>query len=672
MTAGPPDPGRRRDALVAVGLALVAFAVYAASAPRTVTLEDDGLFVLATWFGGTAHPPGYPLHTLLTWPVALLPIGSVALRVHLTSAVFGALACGALFAVARLLGVSRVSAVAAGAAFAVSDAFWSQAIIAEVYSLNALLYLAAFGLCLAARAPGRERLLFGAAFVAGLGCSNHWPIFVGCAPALAVVAWPRWRVALGAAPRLLGCLALGLLPYAWLVVRSQMDPAIGFYGPIDSWERFWFVVGQRGYGEARVNPLLGIEGRLAQLGFWASQAVQQFTPVGAALAAAGAVLAWRRWPRDVAAGVLLAAVATPALLLIAVNQPMDDHLNRAVMRVYPLVTYGMMALWIGVALDAAGRARPAGMALPIVVALVHAPANVRRADTWAADYARAMLGTAAEGAVVFVHSDVDTGPLGYVHLVEDVRPDVTLHNSQGLVLARRAAPPWADATTLTRETAALLDRTTTPVYAFPEPPPWFAQLLAERGGIQDFGFVWRADRTLPRGARAPRADPALMAYLDRVLDAGDLTDAWAVHHRNRLIGQAGWMFGALLADDPGGATRAAHAERIARIERHYLGRVRMVDAVSGRGDPAALLQRLDGAEALDDGTFRADDRALLPVLRGRLHERRGDLEAAIAAYEHAAGVLPERRNPAIAHLERLYAQLGRRVELGMLRRRFAP
>jgi len=39
------------------------FAVYAISAPRTIALEDDGLFVLSSYFLGNSHPPGYPLYT---------------------------------------------------------------------------------------------------------------------------------------------------------------------------------------------------------------------------------------------------------------------------------------------------------------------------------------------------------------------------------------------------------------------------------------------------------------------------------------------------------------------------------------------------------------------------------------------------------------------------------
>ena len=48
-----------------------AFALYLASTPRTVMLEDDGLFIsAAAHVAGVPHPPGYPLlrHTLAGWP----------------------------------------------------------------------------------------------------------------------------------------------------------------------------------------------------------------------------------------------------------------------------------------------------------------------------------------------------------------------------------------------------------------------------------------------------------------------------------------------------------------------------------------------------------------------------------------------------------------------------
>ena len=98
-----------RAALVSVAL----FALYALTAPRTVAVEDDGLFILSSYFLGIEHAPGYPLFTLVGHLFTLVPFGSVAYRVHLASALFGGLACGAAWLCARALTGGRLPAYVA-------------------------------------------------------------------------------------------------------------------------------------------------------------------------------------------------------------------------------------------------------------------------------------------------------------------------------------------------------------------------------------------------------------------------------------------------------------------------------------------------------------------------------------------------------------------------------
>src|SRR5690242_5535854 len=88
---------------------LVILALYAATAPRTVALEDDSLFVLSSYFLGIEHPPGYPIFTMVGHLFSKLPLGSVAYRVHLASAFFGALTCGVMWLCARHLGLGRLA-----------------------------------------------------------------------------------------------------------------------------------------------------------------------------------------------------------------------------------------------------------------------------------------------------------------------------------------------------------------------------------------------------------------------------------------------------------------------------------------------------------------------------------------------------------------------------------
>jgi hypothetical protein len=137
------------DWLVGVGVALAALGLYISTLAPTVLEADAGEFQFVPWLPGIAHPTGYPLYILLGWLwTHLLPVGEVAWRMNLLSALFAAITVGLTYAVARRLldttwpgtpNPARMSAAALAAGiFTVTPTFWSQAIIAEVYALHAL------------------------------------------------------------------------------------------------------------------------------------------------------------------------------------------------------------------------------------------------------------------------------------------------------------------------------------------------------------------------------------------------------------------------------------------------------------------------------------------------------------------------------------------------------
>lgn len=122
--------------LVIVVLAGSVFAFYLRTLGPTVGRADTFEFQVVAPTLGVAHPTGYPLYILCGRLFSLLPIGSIAWRVNLTSAVFGTLAVVFLYRwIQRLTGRPLASLIAAWA-LAFSRVFWSQAIVAEVYALH--------------------------------------------------------------------------------------------------------------------------------------------------------------------------------------------------------------------------------------------------------------------------------------------------------------------------------------------------------------------------------------------------------------------------------------------------------------------------------------------------------------------------------------------------------
>ena len=129
------------DSLALAAAVLGPLAVYVLTLSHTVAFEDDGLFLMAGAHLGIAHPPGYPIYTLILHLFMQLPFGTPAFLGHLSSAFLGALACGGVYLCARLLGAAALPALAAAWLFGASEHVWSQSIIAEVYALNSLLFL---------------------------------------------------------------------------------------------------------------------------------------------------------------------------------------------------------------------------------------------------------------------------------------------------------------------------------------------------------------------------------------------------------------------------------------------------------------------------------------------------------------------------------------------------
>jgi uncharacterized membrane protein len=657
----------------AVVFALV-LAVYLASMPRTVTLEDSGMFIMSCDVAGVSHPPGYPIHSLLGKLFTLLPIGTAAFRVHLLSAVFGALTCSVLWLLCRRLTGSIAAAYAGALAYGVSAEFWAQSIIAEVYSIAAFLFFLALYLAVRYREDGGGKRLAVLSLVCGLGLAHHWPIQVLSLPALVAALWPRRREIGRRALPVLGGIAVGLLPYVYLVIRSQTDPAISFYGPIDSWKDFSFFVLRQGYSAVDRSESAVVMDQVRLAGYFFRQASVQFTPLGAVLAAGGLVLAWRRLRREVFVALVLAFAGT-SLMLIALLHRDYEFMQRAVFKVYPLVPYGAMAVWIAVAAAGAAdfvrtkRPRAATTAAVVLAAVVPAAAllanwrtDMRAHDTWARDYARAVLGALDPDAVLFTHEDTDTGPIGYLNRVEGVRPDVEVFNDQGLVFSNRLFSPPASERLRRRRLAEFVARTDRPVY--------FTGVQDLPYGTTDFGLFYRIERDAAPGEKRVTVDERLLGFLRRILDAGTPTDMWTLDHRQLLFGDFGRILGVAvhLGGDPGKA--AELRPLLDRVSATFYGKLGMIEGLATRFDPAQLLAWLDEARARIDDTTSKRVLARYHYLRGFVLVRRGgDLAGAAVAFEESLRLDPGPQNGAGLNLLELYAQGGDRARYRALRQR---
>lgn len=355
---------------------------------------DSPEFTAAAQTLGIPHPPGHPLWVMLVKPFTLLPLGGIALRVALSSALFAALAALLLHltierlirAAAPLLGNAAATAVAISATLiaATSAGWWFQGVRAEVYSLQILLVLGAVyplvRFC-TDRQPD-DRLLYLAAFSFGLGLSNHHFIALAALPAAVppLVALARTRGGGGAlrtTAGLAGIAAAGLAPYLFLPIRSAAGAPVALGGVHSLSDMAWVV-------SARVYQKSMAQEHARTLGERSLDAVfsmmGELTPLLVVAALAGLYLLVRVHRTRVVGG-LLALLAGVTILLRSIMG--FDHYNPDYYGyMLPAVSAlaAAAAVFAAVALDVLGRlVRPGRwIAAGLAVGLLALPVNAAR------------------------------------------------------------------------------------------------------------------------------------------------------------------------------------------------------------------------------------------------------------------------------------------------------
>lgn len=646
--------------LMAAGAAL--FALYAVTTSDAVLLEDDGLFLMSSASLGVSHPPGYPVHTLLGWLSTFVPVGTVAYRVHLLSGALGALACvTAGWLVTRRTGsgfAGAVSAVALGA----SEHFWSQAIVAEVYTLNALICLGAYALSIeAAEQPaGPAAPRTAAAF--GLGLATHWPLLVLASPLILPQVLSRFREWLRRAGVLIGLIGAGaIVPYGWMVWRSNQDPAISFYGPLRTWRDVVFYVSRRGYSAVEASATATSSDSWQFALYAARELATTLTPVGAALAAVGIWIQWRRGWRGALLGEVAAVLASTVLLAFLLRFDYD-YLKVAVFRPYPLVAYAVVAVWLGTGVAwlieyAATRGRAiavvcmaAAVLLPVFLVARNLPLNDRARDRFAEEHARLLLDLVEPNGVLFVYGDTDTGPVGYLHEVVGVRPDVSLFNLQGLVFRNRLMPALSSPATRQQRIDAFLNATTRPVFHMTE------NVVPPRAGDVHLGFLRRVGGGGQPGVPRPEFREASDVFFRRLAGMTTPTDRWIRVTRNQLLHQYGEFLG--LARVSGDETLRRRVEASLSLARtNYFASTGMVESLVQYGtarahweEASALLQ---ASEQRRDETLDAERLGREAYLRGFVAFRLGHLDEAIREFRRSIDIDSRPENGAHLALQQL-------------------
>jgi hypothetical protein len=381
-----------------------ALAVYLATFSRDLTWAhygiDGGDLITAVMTQGAPHPTGYPTYIVLGKLVGSAPLGLVAARFSLLSALPMALAAGftaaAAFRAFPAKNTDNVpAAIAAGLTLAFSTLVWGQAAIAEVYGLF-MLFTAAFVWSLLTKRP-----FWLTGLLLGLAVTSHLTAWLLLPLALAQTPRRGW-------PQLGAGLLVGLLPFLLLpLLASDASPVVwGEPRTLGGW--WWLVSGQlyRGYAFS-----LPSEQWLPRASAWLALFLRQFSWAAVPLLAASFILA-DRVQRKLIGLLWLTAVF---FIMLAFGYSVNDAI------VLTLPAWLLLSLTLVISLQRLGWW---ALSLPLALLLLNFPAHNLSGDRALRERAEALLADIPPAAIVQTPGDPTIFALWYFVYTENQRPDI--------------------------------------------------------------------------------------------------------------------------------------------------------------------------------------------------------------------------------------------------------
>jgi len=330
---------------------LTSFLVYLKTLCPTIAVGDTTEFISAAFVWGVPHAPGYPLYTFLGHLFTYLPIHSVAWRVNFSAAVYSSVAMGLMAYLIFRLTKSVVAGIGGALFLAFVEGYWLHGLVAEVFSLNQLLFMIVF---LIAMLPGKFSVarLYWLGYMAGIAVGHH-QLAVLLGPPL---AWTIFRqhahlrnfrvIAIS-----LLLLVVGFFTFAiFIPIRAHFNPAIN-WGSADTVSGLIHLLTRGDYGGLS-QPYLREGGELAhprinQLIFYSHSQWRQWTPVGIGLIFLGVWHLFRhrkskRGARTLQTLLFGWMLSGPIFLMYA-NVPVTSRYTQAASERFMLVSL----LWMG-------------------------------------------------------------------------------------------------------------------------------------------------------------------------------------------------------------------------------------------------------------------------------------------------------------------------------------
>ncbi|MFH1453238.1 MAG: DUF2723 domain-containing protein [Armatimonadota bacterium] len=432
--------------IIAVFSFLLPLIVYIFTLCPTTYSEDCGEFITGAYKLGVLHPPGYPLYSMLGKVFTFIPVGSIAWRVNFMSAFWAALAGLFLFLLIYRLTKKIEVSFASAMLFCFSPAFWSQSIVAEVYTLNIFFLSVCMYLLQIWRESDKNKYLYLFAFMYGLSLTNHHFMTLAAPFFIIFIIWTKWQV-LKDLKLVLGCIGLfiaGLLPYLYLPIASKFNPVIDWGNP-ETLGRFLDHIQRKTYGDVALGRF-GIDVKWMFIKGFLLEFLGQFGIVFIVIGMLGFI---KMAFKDIKFTFMTFGIFIfNSILLIFIQEHPYSILRERTMTVYYFPCYLVFACYIGYGLSyiwnllakVIDKNKVFKVVVSVVVLLIavipiwhNYHQNNLSNNYFVYDYVKSSMDLMDRDAIIFAKGDAPVFSMFYLKYCENHRPDITIYENTGAI-----------------------------------------------------------------------------------------------------------------------------------------------------------------------------------------------------------------------------------------------
>ncbi|HYM64891.1 MAG TPA: DUF2723 domain-containing protein [Candidatus Sulfotelmatobacter sp.] len=230
-------------------------AIYLHNLSLTVYGGDVGDLVSAASIMGVAHPPGYPLFTLLGFILTRVNFATPAFMVGLISVFSSAIAVVIYYLFILKLTKNKLISLISSLILAFNYLFWLYSEVAEVFALNTLFVVILIFLSYLYFKTNKDKILYVLSLFIGLSLSHHQTIVL-IFPSILVFIIPNLKKIISK-PKFIFknilFVLLGLSFYIYVPIAASHNPIIN-WDNVHDLKSFFHLVLRKDYGTFTAGP----------------------------------------------------------------------------------------------------------------------------------------------------------------------------------------------------------------------------------------------------------------------------------------------------------------------------------------------------------------------------------------------------------------------------------